>query len=87
MNVTTPFGGWIDGILKEKGQDLLRTKGILHFRGKNQRFAFQAVHMLADGGPIGPWKEGAPRQSRIVFIGRNVNRSELQRGFEACAAG
>jgi G3E family GTPase len=79
--MTTPFGGWIDGILKEKGQDLLRTKGILHFRGKDQRFVFQAVHMLADGGPIGPWKEGAPRQSRIVFIGRNVNRSELQRGL------
>jgi G3E family GTPase len=80
------FGGWIDGVLKEKGQDLLRTKGILHFRGKNQRFAFQAVHMLADGGPIGPWKEGASRQSRIVFIGRKVNRLELQRGFEACVA-
>ena len=56
----------------EKGQDLLRTKGILHFRGKDQRFAFQAVHMLADGDFIGPWNEDAPRQSRIVFIGRNV---------------
>ena len=47
---------------------------------------FQAVHMLADDDFIGPWKEGAPRQSRIVFIGRNVDRPELQRGFEACAA-
>ncbi|HTV35314.1 MAG TPA: GTP-binding protein, partial [Xanthobacteraceae bacterium] len=61
-------------------------KGILHFRGNDQRFAFQAVHMLADGEFIGPWKEGAPRQSRIVFIGRNVNRLELQRGFEVCVA-
>jgi G3E family GTPase len=80
------FNRWIGAVLMEKGQDLLRTKGILHFRGNEQRFAFQAVHMLADGEFIGPWKEGAPRQSRIVFIGRNVDRSELQRGFEACAA-
>ena len=80
------FNRWIGAVLMEKGQDLLRTKGILHFRGNDQRFAFQAVHMLADGEFIGPWKEGAPRQSRIVFIGRNVDRSELERGFEASVA-
>jgi hypothetical protein len=43
--------------------------------------------MLADGDYISPWMEGVPRQSRIVFIGRNVDRSVLQRGFEACAVG
>jgi G3E family GTPase len=42
--------------------------------------------MLADGDHIGPWKAGDPRQSRIVFIGRELNRPELRRGFEACAA-
>jgi G3E family GTPase len=80
------FNRWIGAVLMEKGQDLLRTKGILHFRGNDERFAFQAVHMLADGEFIGPWKDGAPRQSRIVFIGRNVDRSELERGFEASVA-
>jgi len=81
------FNQWIRAIPAEQVQDLLRTKGILNFRGANQRFAFQAVHMLADGDFIGPWKEDVPRQSRIVFIGRNVDHSELQRGFEACVAG
>ena len=81
------FNAWIGGILQERGQDLLRTKGILHFNGQDQRFAFQAVHMLADGEFIGPWKEGDARQSRIVFIGRNISRPELQRGFAACAIG
>jgi len=57
------FNGWISAVLAEKGQDLLRTKGILHFRGNDQRFAFQAVHMLADGDFIGGWKDGAPRAS------------------------
>ncbi len=81
------FNAWISVLLAEKGQDLLRTKGILHHAGEDRRFAFQAVHMMADGGFIGPWKEGEPRTSRLVFIGRNLNRPQLRRGFESCQAG
>ena len=80
------FNQWIGTVLGEKGQDLLRTKGILHFQGDDRRFAFQAVHMIANGDYVGAWKAGDPRQSRIVFIGRELNRPELRRGFEACAA-
>jgi G3E family GTPase len=81
------FNAWIGTVLMERGLDILRTKGILHFQGDDQRFAFQAVHMIADGDYIGPWRDDDPRQSRIVFIGRNLNRPELRRGFEACAFG
>jgi G3E family GTPase len=49
------------------------------------RFALQAVHMIAYGDSIGRWKAGDPRQSRIVFIGRDLNRPQSRRGFEACA--
>ena len=80
------FREWIGTVLAAQGQDLLRTKGILDMKGEPERFAFQAVHMLADGAVIGPWKPGEPRQSRLVFIGRNLSRPELRRGFEACAA-
>ncbi|HYZ31545.1 MAG TPA: GTP-binding protein [Crenalkalicoccus sp.] len=78
------FNAWISMVLQTRGQDLLRTKGILHYAGENRRFAFQAVHMMADGDFIGPWREGDPRRSRIVFIGRDLNRPVLRRGFEAC---
>jgi G3E family GTPase len=44
------------------------------------------VHMIADGDFIGPWKAGDERKSRLVFIGRNLNRPQLRRGFEACQA-
>ena len=77
------FNAWIGELLAQKGQDLLRTKGILSYVGDDRRFAFQAVHMIADGDFIGPWK-GEERISRIVFIGRNLNRPQLRRGFEAC---
>jgi G3E family GTPase len=78
------FNAWITQLLAQKGQDLLRTKGILHYQGEDRRFAFQAVHMIADGDFIGPWKAGDPRKSRIVFIGRDLNRPVLRRGFESC---
>ena len=80
------FNAWIGGLLQDKGADLLRTKGILSYAGDDRRFAFQAVHMIADGDFIGPWKEGTPRVSRLVFIGRNLNRPQLRRGFESCVA-
>jgi G3E family GTPase len=80
------FNAWIGVLLQDKGADLLRTKGILHYAGEDRRFAFQAVHMIADGDFIGPSKEGEPKTSRLVFIGRNLNRPQLRRGFESCAA-
>ena len=80
------FNAWIGALLQERGADLLRTKGILDFAGEDRRFAFQAVHMIADGDFIGPWREGEKRSSRIVFIGRNLNRPQLRRGFESCLA-
>lgn len=78
------FNVWINQLLQSKGQDLLRTKGILHYAGDPRRFAFQAVHMIADGDYIGEAKDGDPRKSKIVFIGRDLNRPQLRRGFEAC---
>jgi G3E family GTPase len=78
------FNAWISGLLATKGQDLLRTKGILGYANEDRRFAFQAVHMIADGAFIGPWKDGEARTSRIVFIGRDLNRPQLRRGFESC---
>ena len=80
------FNAWISTLLQEKGGDLLRTKGILSYLGDDRRFAFQAVHMIADGDFIGPWPEGSERRSKLVFIGRNLNRPQLRRGFDACQA-
>jgi G3E family GTPase len=74
----------MSNLLAENGQDMLRTKGILAYPGEGRRFGFQAVHMMADGAFGAPWRDGEERRSRIVFIGRNLNRPQLRRGFEAC---
>jgi G3E family GTPase len=78
------FQQWMATLLQEQGQNLLRTKGILAVEGDPRRFAFQAVHMMADGDFIGPWPADRPPHSRLVFIGRDLNRPQLRRGFEAC---
>jgi G3E family GTPase len=78
------FQQWMGTLLQEQGPNLLRTKGILAVANDERRFAFQAVHMMADGDFIGPWRAGTPRHSRLVFIGRDLNRPQLRRGFEAC---
>lgn len=80
------FQAWIGAILQEQGPDILRAKGILQIKGEDKRFAFQAVHMMADGDYITPFKDGEERVSRLVFIGRHLNGDALRRGFERCVA-
>jgi len=79
------FQTWFGELLQTRGQDILRSKGILDFKGEDDRFVFQGVHMLMDGAPMGAWPEGA-RQSRIVFIGRDLETMGLEDGFTACLA-
>ena len=74
-------------MLQAQGQDILRAKGIIDVAGEEKRLVFQAVHMILDGDLQREWKPGERRYSRLVFIGRNLNRPQLRRGFEGCVAG
>ena len=80
------FQTWFGILLQTRGQDILRSKGILDFAGHDDRYVFQGVHMLMDGSPMGAWPEGKPRCSRVVFIGRDLDSMGLEEGFEACKA-
>jgi G3E family GTPase len=79
------FQTWFGQLLQTRGRDILRSKGILDFKDEEDRFVFQGVHMLMDGSPMGSWPEGT-RQSRIVFIGRDLDTMGLEDGFNACRA-
>ena len=78
------FQEWFGDLLRTKGQDILRSKGILDFKGEEDRYVFQGVHMLMDASPMGPWPKGKDRSSRVVFIGRNLDNMNLKEGFENC---
>ncbi len=80
------FMPWINDISQAQGPNILRSKGILAFKGEPRRFVFQGVHMILDGDLQRDWKAGETRSSRLVIIGRDLNENELRQGFEACAA-
>ena len=80
------FNAWISALLRTSGQDILRSKGILQVKGSPDRFVFQAVHMLMEGDDGKRWRPGEPRDSKLVFIGRNLDAAELRTGFAACLA-
>jgi G3E family GTPase len=77
--------GWLGALLRERGADIFRMKGVLSVKGDSQRLVFQGVHMLLENAPGKPWGS-APRVNRLVFIGRNLDRGALDEGFRRCLA-
>jgi G3E family GTPase len=80
------FMPWISTLTQVQGPDILRCKGIVAFPNEPQRFVFQGVHQILDGDLQGPWKDGEPRVSRVVFIGRKLDPAEIRAGFKDCRA-
>jgi len=77
---------WIGWLLKEKGVDLFRSKGVLAVKGMKQKFVFQAIHMLFANSQEGMWEPEEERRCKMIFIGKNLNREELTSGFMQCMA-
>ena len=80
------FFPWVQGLVAADGQKILRCKGILSFKGDDDRFVFQGVHMILDGDHQRPWKDDEKRTSRLVFIGRDLPLERIREGFESCVA-
>jgi G3E family GTPase len=80
------FLPWLNDYVQREGPSILRTKGILAFKGEPKRFVYQGVHMMLDGDLQREWKPDEKRISRAVFIGRHLKEDEIRSGFLACAA-
>jgi G3E family GTPase len=80
------FFPWVQTLVQQEGQNILRCKGILSFKGDPKRFVFQGVHMILDGDHQREWKDDEARSSRIVFIGRKLSEDSIRTGFESCLA-
>lgn len=79
------FNRWVNQLVQHEGENLLRMKGILNFKGEARPFQFHSVHMLMETKPGRRWPPGEERGSRFVFIGRHLDAHALQQGFLACA--
>jgi G3E family GTPase len=80
------FFPWIQDLVAKDGPSILRCKGILSFKDDPQRFVFQGVHMILDGDHQRDWQDGEKRESRAVFIGRQLPEERIRKGFESCVA-
>ena len=80
------FFPWIQNLVAQEGQKILRCKGILSFKDDPERFVFQGVHMILDGDHQRAWKDGEERASRAVFIGREMPEEMIRKGFSECVA-
>ncbi|GGD85016.1 MULTISPECIES: CobW family GTP-binding protein [Rhizobium] len=80
------FFPWIQKITQTQGPNILRLKGIIAFKDDPERYVVQGVHMIIEGDHQRPWKEGEKHESRLVFIGRDLDRAKLEASFKACEA-
>jgi G3E family GTPase len=80
------FFPWVQDLVQKEGPNILRSKGILSFKNDDDRFVFQGVHMILDGNHQRPWNKDEKRNSRIVFIGRNLSEEKIRQGFATCIA-
>lgn len=77
---------WIDDILETEGEDLLRYKGVVNVAGVDQKYVFQGVHTLFNGRFAESWGPDEVRETRFVFIGKNLDKEALTEGFLDCRA-
>ena len=80
------FLPWVQDLAQSDGQNFLRWKGILAFKDEPRRFVLQGVHMILDGDLTREWRPDERRTSKLVFIGKELDRDRLKAEFEACAA-
>jgi G3E family GTPase len=80
------FFPWIEKVTQMEGPNILRLKGIIAFGDDPERYVIQGVHMIVEGDHQRAWKDGEKRESRLVFIGRELDADRLRKSFEACQA-
>lgn len=80
------FHRWISELRSSQADNLYRMKGVLAVANEDQRYVLQGVHSLVEFRASTAWGM-EPRSSKIVFIGRDLDRAALNQGFAACLAG
>jgi G3E family GTPase len=78
------FNRWINQLVQQSGQQLMRMKGVLHFQSEPRQFHFHSVHMLLEARPGRVWRADETRDSKFVFIGRDLDMPRLREAFLDC---
>lgn len=79
------FRVWIEDFVVARAADLFRSKGVVALHRMPERLLFQGVHGNFSASRGRPWGTEA-RTSRLVFIGRNLDRTAIERAIASCRA-
>lgn len=79
------FRAWLEGFIAAHAAMLYRAKGVVALAGVPERMVFQGVHGRFQAGLGRPWGAEAP-ETRMVFIGRDLDRAAIEAGLAECRA-
>ncbi len=80
------FSRFMELVIGELGNQMLRYKGIIYASGENNRVVFQGVHTNMGSNQDRPWGPQEERKTKIVFIGRHLPADVLKEGLALCIA-
>jgi len=83
--IPSKLGPWMQslGTLSEDKGVIFRIKGILAIRGHPFKHVFHAVMDVSDEDDAEAWAEGEKKVTKMVFIGKNLDKEFIRKGFEA----
>jgi len=82
----TALQDWLNGILRDQGTTMFRMKGVLAIKHADEKYVYQAVHMLFNGTFTEEWGEDETRVSKFTFIGKHLDHEALRAGIMECLA-
>ena len=79
----TAFGIWLSMLLHDRGEDVLRVKGLLNVVGSPVPVVVHGVqHLVHPPVHLERWPDG-DRRSRLIFITRRLDREPVERSLAA----
>jgi G3E family GTPase len=78
------FIHWSKVLLLIQGKSIYRIKGILDVGADVSKMVFQSVRNQSAFSRAGEWPAEEPRRSRIVIIGKNLQREALEKALRSC---
>lgn len=81
---TAKLDEFLGGLVQVFGPRMLRYKGVLLMEGADRKVIFQGVHQIMGTDVGAKWADEESRQSKMVFIGKNLPKDVFIQGLNLC---
>ena len=75
---------FLGGLVQVYGPRMLRYKGVLYMEHADRKVIFQGVHQIMGTDIGGKWADDEIKESKMVFIGKNLPKEIFIQGLEQC---